>query len=128
MQGTQISVQNDPLGCAVVQAVIAVLREEGLVERSAATGAHFLSALERLAERYDSIVEVRGRGLMIGVEFAEGTSVMALYRALLEQGYLAGCKPAANLLRFYPPLSLEAEQVDQFVGSLEQVLLRSEGA
>jgi acetylornithine aminotransferase len=114
--------QNDPLGCAVAREVIAVLREEGLVEQSAATGAYFLAALERLAERHSQIVDARGRGLMIGVEFEAGTPVLALYRALLEQGFLAGCKPAASLLRFYPPLILGTDQVDRLVGSLEQVL------
>jgi len=118
--------QNDPLSCAVAQAVIAVLREEGLVERSAATGAHFLSALEHLAERQSQIVDVRGRGLMIGVEFAEETPVMPLYLALLEQGFLAGCKPAANLLRFYPPLMLETDQVDRFIECLEAALTEKE--
>jgi len=120
--------QNDPLSCAVAQAVIAVLREEGLVERSAATGAYFLSALQDLSERHSQIVEVRGCGLMIGVEFAEAgsPSVMALYRALLEQGCLAGCKPAADLLRFYPPLILETDQVDRSVVCLEAVLTEKE--
>jgi 4-aminobutyrate aminotransferase-like enzyme len=51
-----------------------------------------------------------------------------LYRALLEQGFLAGYKPAANLLRFYPPLVLERNQVNQFVESLGRVLLWSESA
>jgi acetylornithine aminotransferase len=120
--------QNDPLGCAVARVVIAVLREEGLVERSAATGAYMLAVLQRLAERHSQIVEVRGRGLMIGVEFEESASpaVMALYRALLKQGFLAGCKPVASLLRFYPPLVLTREQVDRFLKSLEQILLQDE--
>ena len=98
--------QNDPLSCAVAQAVIAVLREEGLVARSAATGAHLHSALEGLAARHAQIADVRGRGLMIAVAFGPETPVIELYHALLEQGFLAGCKPAANLLRFYPPLIL----------------------
>jgi 4-aminobutyrate aminotransferase-like enzyme len=47
-----------------------------------------------------------------------------LYRALLEQGLLAGCKPAANLLRFYPPLTLQEADVDRFVESLATTLSR----
>jgi 4-aminobutyrate aminotransferase-like enzyme len=50
--------------------------------------------------------------------------VLGLYHALLERGFLAGCKPAANLLRFYPPLVLQDAQVDRFVGSLETTLSR----
>jgi 4-aminobutyrate aminotransferase-like enzyme len=59
---------------------------------------------------------------MIGVEFARDLSVLAVYHALLERGFLAGCKPAANLLRFYPPLVLETAQVDRFIACLEAVL------
>ena len=102
--------------------VIAVLREEGLVERSTETGAYMLAALEHLAERHGQIAEVRGRGLMIGVEFARETSVSALYHALLEQGFLAGCKPAAQLLRLYPPFVLSEAQADRFVESLDHSL------
>jgi acetylornithine aminotransferase len=119
--------QNDPLGCAVAVAVLAVLREEALVERSATTGASLLAALERIGEEHSQIVEVRGRGLMIGIELESDRdhSATALYRALLERGYLVGCKPAASLLRLYPPLTLEKEQGDRFVTSLAQVLRRS---
>jgi len=116
--------QNDPLGCAIAKEVIDVLREEVLVERSARVGAHFLYELERLATRHNVVTDVRGRGLMIGVEFdqAEGFSLVEAHRRLAESGYIAGYKPAAHLLRFYPPLTIGEEDIAGFVESLERIL------
>jgi 4-aminobutyrate aminotransferase-like enzyme len=124
--------------------VTAVLRDEGLVKRSVRVGSTLLGDLEALGERHEQIVEVRGRGLMIGVEFVgdgrsgdvrpgdshpgsrrpgdDRASVAALYHALLERGFLAGCKPAANLLRFYPPLVLPQESALRLTQDLAQVL------
>jgi acetylornithine aminotransferase len=117
--------QNDPLGCAVTREVIRVLREEGLVERSERVGRRFLGELERLAERHDAIAEVRGRGLMIAMELVsdgEGLAALPVYHALLERGFIVGCKPAANLLRFYPPLIIGEEEIAGLVAALDSVL------
>jgi acetylornithine/N-succinyldiaminopimelate aminotransferase len=116
--------QNDPLGCAIAREVIRVLREEGLVERSARVGAHFLHELERLAAWHTVVTNTRGRGLMIAVAFdeAEGFSLAKAHRRLAESGYIAGYKPAAHLLRFYPPLTIGEEDVAGFVENLEQAL------
>jgi acetylornithine aminotransferase len=117
--------QNDPLGCAIAKTVIAVIREEDLVERSRRIGERFLHELEVLAERHDAIQEVRGRGLMIALELAdgeEGALATSLYRDLLERGFAVGCKPAADLLRFYPPLIIGLEDIAGLVESLDEVL------
>jgi acetylornithine/N-succinyldiaminopimelate aminotransferase len=117
--------QNDPLGCAIAKTVVDVIRDEGLVERSRRVGERFLRELERLAERHGAIQEVRGRGLMIAIELAdgrEGVSAIAVYHDLLESGFAVGCKPAANLLRFYPPLIIGEEDIAGLLGSLDEVL------
>jgi 4-aminobutyrate aminotransferase-like enzyme len=96
-----------------------------LVERSARLGAYFLQELEALAARHDVVTDVRGRGLMISVEFDEsdGFSLAEAHRRLAESGYVAGYKPAAHLLRFYPPLTIAEEDIAGFVVSLEGVLI-----
>jgi acetylornithine/N-succinyldiaminopimelate aminotransferase len=117
--------QNDPLGCAVAREVVAVIREQGLVERSERVGAHFLQELGHLAERHGAVEEVRGRGLMIAMELEGGDggpSVLSVYRELLERGFIVGCKPGANLLRFYPPLIIGEEDIGGLVESLDSVL------
>jgi acetylornithine aminotransferase len=116
--------QNDPLACAIAKEVIKVLQEEELVERSARVGAHFLQELKALGARHDVVTDLRGRGLMIAIEFSEtgGFSLAEVHRRLAECGYIAGYKPAAHLLRFYPPMTIGEEDITGFVGSLEGVL------
>ncbi len=116
--------QNDPLGCAVAREVLAVLREEGLVDRSARLGVPFLEALDDLVARHGRLAEARGRGLMIALEFAENaqTSVTDAYHALLERGFIVGCKPTARILRFYPPLIVGEKEIERLVEALDAIL------
>ena len=117
--------QNDPLGCAIARQVITVIRKDGLVERSDRVGTHFLHELECLGERHDVVREVRGRGLMIAMEFEdsdEHSLVTSVYRELFERGFLVGCKPAANLLRFYPALTIGEEDIAQLLENMDHVL------
>ncbi len=117
--------QNDPLACAVAREVVAVMAEGGLVARSARVGTDFLRQLEGLGARHASVKDVRGRGLMIAVEFEpaeERPSLASVYRELVDRGFLAGYKPAANLLRFYPPLTIAEADVARLVESLDEIL------
>jgi acetylornithine aminotransferase len=117
--------QNDPLGCAVASQVLTVIRDDGLIERSERIGTHFLHELRHLGEQRDVVKEVRGRGLMIAMEFEghdKGFSAASAYRKLLEGGFIVGYNPAANLLRFYPPLIIGEEDVTQLLESLEHVI------
>ena len=120
--------QNDPPGCAIARELIAVMREEGLVERSNRVDRHFLDALRHLGERRCAVKEVRGKGLMIAIgweEDCERTSATSAYRQLLERGFLVGYAPAGNPLRFYPPLTIGEEDIAGLVESLDQVLQAS---
>jgi acetylornithine/N-succinyldiaminopimelate aminotransferase len=117
--------QNDPLGCAVAKTVITVMREEGLVERSSRIGNHFLRELGRLAERQDRITEVRGRGLMIGMDLAGSDgrfSAISVYHELLRRGFVVGYNPAANVVRFQPPLTIGEEDITALLQNLEHVV------
>ncbi len=117
--------QNDPLGSAIAKQVIAVMREEELVERSRRVGALFLDELKQLAKRHAMIKEARGRGLMIVVEFENGGerwSVTSLYHKLLERGFVVGVSPAAHVMRFYPALVIGENDIAQLVENLDQIL------
>jgi acetylornithine aminotransferase len=117
--------QNDPLGCAVAREVIAVLREDALVQRSARVGTYFLQELQRLVEHHDVVKDVRGRGLMIALEFKDDDRVSLAtltYRRLLEHGFLVGCKPAFNILRFYPPLTIGTDDIARLLDELDRFL------
>jgi len=120
--------QNDPLACAIAREVIAVIREEELVERSDRVGAYFLGEMERVGRRHGVVKEVRGRGLMMAMEFGgqggqdERFSLGWVYRQLMESGFLVGYKPVANLLRFYPALIIGEGDIAPFLEDLDPVL------
>ena len=117
--------QNDPLGCAIAKEVVTVIGEDGLVERSNRGGTYFLHELEHLEKRHDIVKEVRGRGFMIAMEFEsndEHFSLTSVYHELLERGFLVGYKPAANLLRFYPALTIREEDIAQLLENLDHIL------
>jgi acetylornithine/N-succinyldiaminopimelate aminotransferase len=117
--------QNDPLGCAVAREVIMVMQEENVIEHARQVGEFFQSELQRLAGQSAHISEVRGRGLMLAVQFDRADENMArsVFYDLLEQGFIVGCKPVPNLIRFLPPLLLSHDDVSNFVEALDAVLL-----
>jgi ornithine--oxo-acid transaminase len=100
----------NPLACAVARMALKVLVEEGMIENAARTGAYFRQGLEQIGGH--RIKEVRGRGLMIGVEFhAAADGARRLCEQLQEKGVL--CKEThEHTIRFAPPLVITREQVD----------------
>jgi acetylornithine aminotransferase len=116
--------QNDPLGCAVAGEVIRIMQEEDWVVRGAELGAYFMEGLHRMANIHPIIRDVRGRGMLLGVELHphEEMTVEALYYALLEKGFLTGYYPAGNILRLDPALTIEKESIDQFLNCLDSIL------
>lgn len=121
--------QNDPLGCAVAREVIAVMREENLVERSRKVGETFLSGPKQMADRHEIIKEARGRGLMIALELRSDIDPLAartVFLRLLEQGLIVGLIPAANLLRFSPPLLIGEDDIQLLLDRLDFVISGSQ--
>lgn len=115
------------MGCAIAKEVITIIRENNLVEKSKLTGKYFLHSLLTIAKRHNIIKEVRGRGLMIVIEFhnnPKSFSLNSVFHQLLENGFIVGYKPAANLLRLYPPLNIEIEHINQFIQNLDNILSR----
>ena len=120
--------QNDPLGCSVAREVIAILREENWVERGNAIGAYFMEQLRQLGERQPVVKEARGRGMLLALEFHPHASFSAstAYQSLEEQGFLVGCYPAGNILRFDPALTIEKKDLDHLVDRLDRILETAE--
>ncbi len=116
--------QNDPLGCTVAYETIAVMRNEGWIERGRRIGALFLDGLLQLTARQPLAKEARGRGLLLGLELHPSVSAEAVYRQLLADGYVVGYYPAANLLRFDPALTIEQEHINGLLASLDQIISR----
>lgn len=104
--------------CAGALAVLDIMEREGLVGRAAEMGDYLQSSLRSALGDHHRVNEVRGRGLMIGVELA-GVSAVAAVDACVERGmwvYPAGSGPAvADALLFAPPLTVTAEEIDRIV-------------
>jgi acetylornithine/N-succinyldiaminopimelate aminotransferase len=107
-----------PIVTAATIEVLKVMEEENIVSRCGEMGAYFKERLMWLKDRHSVIKEVRGRGLMIGMELAaDGTPFVM---ACMEQGYLINCIQE-NVLRFVPPLVIEKEHVDGLVDCLDRL-------
>lgn len=116
--------QNDALGCAVAMEVIKVIKNEKLIDRSADVGDIFKKRLERLAAHHSCIREVRGRGLMLAVEFGadKDFSLESVHDMLFEGGFLTGYNTAGNLLRFYPALIIRESSIEDMLERLDEIL------
>lgn len=100
----------NPLSSAAALATVGALNSPGFIERAAQVGLYFRRKLEELAAKQPCIVEVRGLGLMLGVEFK--APVAPLVAKMQESGVI--CGPAGpNVLRFLPPLIVTEPDVDK---------------
>lgn len=104
------------LACAAAIAVLDVMKSEHLVENAATVGAHLLEELTH----FKQIKEVRGRGLMIGMEFEEPVKEIRK-RLLFEQKVFTGVS-GTNVIRLLPPLCLSLAEADEFLERLHRVL------
>ena len=104
------------LACAAALAVLDVMENENLVENAARVGEHLMTELRKM----EGPVEVRGKGLMIGIEFAESIKEMRT-RLVKEQHVFTGAA-STNILRLLPPLTLTMEQADDFLQRLRRVM------
>ena len=114
-----------PLVCAAGCAAIDVLLEEKLPERAASLGAYFKAKLEELQTRHRIVKEVRGLGLMLGIELR--FDVLNVLLKMLERGVLV-LDAGKTVVRFLPPLVIEKSQIDTAVTALDAVLGEEENA
>lgn len=111
----------NPLGAAVAREALRVLVEEGMIENAHTQGEYLLGRLRRIESKH--IKEVRGRGLLIGVELhAEAGGARRFCEALKAESLL--CKETHdNVIRFAPPLVIQREDIDWAMERIERVLM-----
>lgn len=110
----------NPLACAVARTALKVLIEEGMIENAAGMGSYFLNGLNQI--KTSRIKEIRGKGLMIGVEFYPEIGGARQYcEKLKEKGLL--CKETHDhIIRFAPPLVITRDQIDWALERIENVI------
>lgn len=115
----------NPLVTAAALATMDVLQNEGVLENCVEMGDYLRKSLEQLSTRYDFCGEVRGRGLILGLQLdIEGAPLVA---SALKRGLLINCT-AGKVLRFVPPLTVNKGEIDHAMEILDQVLAEfSEG-
>ena len=106
-----------PLVCAAANAVLDTIIDENILDNVNEVGNYFISELKKLDK--DIIADVRGKGLMVGIELTKpGAEYVDKLR---EAGFLINCT-AGNVLRFVPPLIITKEEIDEFVKALDEIL------
>ena len=125
---------SDPLPAAVGLAVIEVIEEEGLVEQAKLRGEYLLARLHELQERHEHIGEVRGKGLLVGLELVEdrvtkkpadqlGVAVgNECLRRGLSMNIVRSTAGMLNCFRMAPPLSISESEIDTAVEIMDDAL------
>jgi acetylornithine/N-succinyldiaminopimelate aminotransferase len=97
---------------------VKTLLDEGVLENCERVGEYFRERLRRLQSKYAFIREVRGKGLLIGLDLTcDGISIV---KACMERGFLINCTQQ-HILRFIPPLIIKEEDIDSLVACLDSV-------
>ena len=107
-----------PLVTAVATAVLKVLLEGPLITHCQEVGDYFKRKLEELAKRFDFVKEVRGLGLILGMELDRAGAPVV--NACMEKGFLINCAQE-KVLRFIPPLVVGKDEVDRLVEALHEI-------
>jgi acetylornithine/N-succinyldiaminopimelate aminotransferase len=109
----------NPLACAAGLASLEALLEDNIIIQNVeALGMHFMSGLASLKAKYPFIKDVRGQGLLIGMELDfEGREIVT---ECLKQGFLINCT-VNTVLRFMPPLIISKEEIDQLIDALDGI-------
>lgn len=109
------------LACAAALAVLDVIENENLVENANRVGEYLIAELKKIQEENESkITDVRGRGLMIGIELAQPYKELRS-RLLFDEHCFTGCA-GTNTLRLLPPLCLSMEEANEFLEKFKRVL------
>lgn len=112
----------NPLSCSAALSVLDTLEADGLYANCREMGAYLTAKLEALAKTTDKITGVRGRGLLIGAQLADGLKSGDFVRELIDRGFIIG-GAGDSVLRFAPPLIVSKQEIDALISALEDALI-----
>ena len=108
-----------PVVTAASLEVVRIFSEENIIDHCVKIGAYFKERLFWLKNRHESIADVRGMGLLLGMKLnIKGSPIV---NSCMEKGFLINCIQE-NILRFIPPLTIEKEEIDSLVACLDEIL------
>ena len=119
MHGTTFG--GGPLACAVAIAVIDAMKQEGVLANIRNVGGYFKQQLERLRARHECVTDVRGMGMMLGMELDSAELATKVAAAMMAQRIIIN-RTSDTVLRFLPPYILERKHVDRAIAALDEIL------
>lgn len=109
----------NPLACSAALAVLNTVLEDGFMETVANVAGYFKKRLTKLRDKYPFIKEVRGKGLMLGMELDQRVSGKEMVLNMLGKGFIINCA-GGNTLRFVPPLIIQQDHIDKLISALKE--------
>jgi acetylornithine aminotransferase/acetylornithine/N-succinyldiaminopimelate aminotransferase len=119
MHGTTFG--GGPLACAIAIAVIDTIKQDNLLDHIRNVGQFFHEELTKLAARHDCIVDVRGFGLMLGVELNSADLAKRVTAQMMERRIIIN-RTSETVLRFLPPFILERKHVETAIKALDEIV------
>ena len=111
-----------PIVTAAALEVVTTMEQEGIVEKCRTVGSYFAEKLKELAGKHAVIVDVRGKGLLLGMRLnGDGDAIV---KKCMERGFLINCIQG-NILRFVPPLIIQEKEIDALVACLDEILTKT---
>jgi acetylornithine/N-succinyldiaminopimelate aminotransferase len=118
MHGTTFG--GNPLACAVAIAVIDTIKHDNVIAHINEVGAYFHDHLTQLAKRHDCITDVRGKGLMLGIELNSSDLAQRVVAQMLERRIIIN-RTSETVLRLLPPFLLERQHVETAVKAFDEI-------
>jgi len=119
MHGTTFG--GGPLACAVALQLVATMEKEKMLGHVQKTGNYFIEQLQKLQKKHSAVREVRGMGLMIGMELESAELAKTVFQQMLKQGTILN-RTDETVLRFLPPFIIKKQHIDTAVRQLDLTL------
>ena len=116
----------NPLACAAGNAVMETIEQEGIIDNVQDVSAELFEKLNKLRSKYNCIRSVRGKGLLIGIEFDDTITAQGMREQLFTMGILVSAI-GKSTIRLAPPLIITKAQANQFVKALDKILKNTAG-
>ena len=114
--------QNDPLGASIVQEVIKVIENGQLITDAARKGSELLHELQKLVDN-STVLDVRGRGLMIAIALRDSETANRVYTELIDCGFIVGNR--GTFIRLDPPLTITDDELKRFASAFAEIVSES---
>jgi acetylornithine/N-succinyldiaminopimelate aminotransferase len=125
MHGTTFG--GGPLACAVALQLVTILQKEKMLKHIQQVGGYLIEQLQKLQKKHSGIAEVRGQGLMVGMEMESADLAKQVFQQMLKLGTIVN-RTDETVIRFLPPFIVKKQHIDTAVGQLDQILTKTNAA